>query len=892
MNRVSSLIKNYTLPILISLITITWILLYRHFIFGHSYYLYNDVGNDTVVSYWPYYKFITNLIKLHAFNSWSFNLGTGNDVFSLFLLLFDPFIFILLIPGISLPSLILFSTYVKTICIAVLFYKYLKLFNRDDHISLIICTILFSFNSFIIIWGQHYFFLTGVFYFIFLLYGVEYFFKYSRATLLFVSLVFFLCGSLYCLFFSLPFFFVYIVYRLLQDKDIKANIFNSKLKIILVILFSVLLSSWSILPILNVLNSSPRTLVSFNYQLFYSVREILVNISRFYNVIWLGVNDYHGNINFYEDRQVYVSCLFPLLLLPFVLNDKKRILIKLILVTLCFLPLVFPFGDALFNKFSALSTRYSFFYAVIEILVIRDVLKKRINKKNLVVSLFINMIVILVLGWNLDLYHLVSFYLVISFILIYTFLLIVKTRSSAIILLFVIVLEILYFNNIAVFSSRSTININNITNHSIYFDGTNEVSEWVNHNDNSFYRLYRNYVSNFMNDSAYFGYNGFDTYNSLNSPYYNKFRNSFNIDNGYLDEMWKVPEWSTINNGMDHQIFLYSFLSAKYFISKRGYHQVPYGYIKLKEFNGYTLYKNKMFLPVGVFYESNRCTNQDDYISANNDRKEYMLANSYITGSCAQLSVKNESDIVNKPLRLENNDIKNYSLQESIDYISKVKHVFITFSNVESYVEMKLHFNINKAPNQDVVNKSITAYIKLLNYPYNEQDKVKFDLDKFGNADIYLEFDNIKSIRMSIDDVANSLESINISKQYLLQYEANIKDLKSRSVDFKYNIEKPNIFYINKYFLHDGIIILPVPFNKYWHVEVNGQLRTAQLVDNGLLGVFVNKGNNSVKIYYRNDAFLLGAFISITSLLLIALFLGFNKIREVYNNKSKTKLFN
>jgi len=882
MKQIYSTAKKYPLLALILLITITWVILYRDFIFGSSYYLYSDVGSDDINNYLPHYEFIINLIKTQNFSGWSFNLGTGNDVFSLFLLLLDPFIFILLIPVVSLPSLILLMTYTKIICIAILFYKYLQLFDRNHHISLIISVILFSFNSFIVIWGQHYFFLTGVFYFIFLLYGVEYFFRYSRVTLLSISLVLFLSGSLYCFFFSLPFFTVYIAYRILQDKDLKDRIFNLKLKIILIISFSILLSLWSILPVLNVLMSSPRTGMSFNFPLFYDTRYILVSLSRFYNVIWLGVNDYHGTSNFYEDRQVYVSCLFPLLLLPYLFSDKKRIFTKSCLIALCLLPLIFPFFDGLFNKFSSLYTRYMFFYAFLEVLVIRDILKKTINRNSIFISLIINIIILIILGKNLNLYHSMNFYLVNFFIALYALLLIINTRISLIILLFVTFSEILYFNNIAVYSSRVTLKANIVTNHSSYFDGTDEVSDWVKHHDHGFYRLYRNYISIFMNDQAYFAYNGFDTYNSLSNPYYNQFRNSLDIRNGYINQTWKIQEVSTINNGLDNHPLMYSFLSAKYFIAKKNYHQVPYGYVKLKEFNDYTLYENKMFLPAGLFYNSEMCTTTGDYTSANNKQKENMLANSYVVDNCTQLSVKNQSNIINNNSILNDHDIKNYTLRESIDNVKNTKSIFIIFGNIESYVEIKMHFNIDKSSNQENLDKSITAYVGSSTGSYNDYDKVKFNVDDFGNVDAYIEFDKIKNIKIPIDDKAYSLGSIKISKRYLMQYEMNIADLTNRHVGFEYNIDSPNVFRINKYFSHDGMIILPIPFNKYWHVEVDGKPQTTHLVDNGLLGVFVTKGNHLVKFYYRNDAFLLGVIISITSLLLIALFLGFNKIREIY----------
>jgi len=66
------------------------------------------------------------------------------------------------------------------------------------------------------------------------------------------------------------------------------------------------------------------------------------------------------------------------------------------------------------------------------------------------------------------------------------------------------------------------------------------------------------------------------------------------------------------------------------------------------------------------------------------------------------------------------------------------------------------------------------------------------------------------------------------------------------------------------------ILVVPTPYDRGWGAEVDGKPVKTLLVDAGLLGLPLSKGQHKVVVKYTPPSLLLGATVSLASLILLA----------------------
>lgn len=88
-----------------------------------------------------------------------------------------------------------------------------------------------------------------------------------------------------------------------------------------------------------------------------------------------------------------------------------------------------------------------------------------------------------------------------------------------------------------------------------------------------------------------------------------------------------------------------------------------------------------------------------------------------------------------------------------------------------------------------------------------------------------------------------------------------------------------NGFSVNINSDHDSFVVIKVPYEKYWKATNNGKQINFENVDNGLIGIKVNKGNNKIVFKYENYITTLSFIVSIASLCLYV------TIKIIYKNK-------
>lgn len=163
--------------LLLGIITITFLYSYGRYIWGGDNFIFIDAASDCADEYYPTYVYIVNQIRDGQLTLWNNSVGLGYDTLTRQERLMDPFAILIIGVGVILgeqtiaPMLIVVQ-YMKILVCGFLAYKLLGFYGFRGGVR-IIGAYLYGFNSFLIIWGQHYWFGAASMYMVLLLIVLE-----------------------------------------------------------------------------------------------------------------------------------------------------------------------------------------------------------------------------------------------------------------------------------------------------------------------------------------------------------------------------------------------------------------------------------------------------------------------------------------------------------------------------------------------------------------------------------------------------------------------------------------------------------------------------------------------------------------------------------------------
>ena len=256
--------------LLVTLIVIISGVLYKDFLLGEKLYIYTDQGRDTLNNYWPFYSYLINAIKSHQLSFWLFQDGLGNNIFSNSNLIFDPFnIILLLFNQQTLPYAFGYIAVLKILLAGLFFYLYISCFDIMPYVR-IIGSLLYSFNGYMILWGQHYQSATVVVFLPLLLFSYEQLIKGKSALikLLFISIVsFYYAFNLYYMYQLSIFLFIYLLFRYIISNKFQFSAYI--VKPVYLYILGLGISAVFSFPTIYVYLSSPRIGgVNYDFSLF------------------------------------------------------------------------------------------------------------------------------------------------------------------------------------------------------------------------------------------------------------------------------------------------------------------------------------------------------------------------------------------------------------------------------------------------------------------------------------------------------------------------------------------------------------------------------------------------------------------------------------------------
>lgn len=894
-----------------SLIAIS-IFVFQDFFFLEKLYIYTDIGSDTYYSYWPYLSYLADMIWSGHFSFWSFEFGTGNSVFSVGTLLFDPFNWILFLFGKdSLPYLLPYVATLKIVLAGLFCYKYLQ-YIRVSNFSSLIISIMYGLNGYIILWGQHYQFATLMFFGIFVLYAFERILQKSKSLLFIFSITVFASFSYYFLYMFTIYLFIYAIFRYIELSGLKIKGFVVfYFKLTCTYIAGICLSSLVFLPSIYVVLNSPRVGFSNNSSFFQiaSMQEYLSFIFRLFSSDILGKANFTGYWNYYESPVLY-SGLLGVLLIPlfFVFAEKRLKILYGIFLGVIALFIIFPFFSLVFNGFSAYSYRWTFVIILFCILLASralDLIKQRRVKRGILICLLLGYVIIgltsIVIGekyfnWNEgNIKNIISvFSLCFIFILLYLFhigfLSNVKVKNiGRISLATIVIIEMALFSYITVNSNRNLLSENYLNDNIGYKDGINEVIKYLSAMDDDFYRIDKGFNSVFLNDSLMQNYKGVKAYNSLNHSSYVEFLR-------VLEVPFEIKNHPNYITGLDSRKKLEVLMGVKYFLDYEN-NRAPSGFSYLTTINNINVYKNDHYVPFGFTYDSffpiKRFIELTDYEKDDVLLKSFVIENKenyqslYYEYTSADHS-KVEMESMYKKIEIDRNTLNFKNITVNENHFPEKLNLTATNDDPQMLISFEDIYEVNKIKIKLVIDSQIHTSGQIFwgtNDIYNEQKSFSFSITP-DQKEYLIELDNIVFNSLRIDP-SNKEGGIILQNINILAESADIQNLKNDATKLKQETLKINE-YRNNYIKgtiktsENKMLFLSIPYDSGWSAKVNGEIVNINKVNIGFIGIDLTEGFHVVELEYNPPLFRIGLYISLSTLIILLVYNTYKKRRKAY----------
>lgn len=888
--KMSKMTKKTRCFILFLLITFMFLILFNKFVFRDYVYVYNvnDVGSDTINSYYPILGGMSNMLHAGNFDIFSLKSGLGTDLSYLYSYFCNPFDLIaILFPLDKLHIGILLGTYLKLITIAfVSFGFFMRIFK--NHKSALISTLSWTFCSYILIWGQHYVFCTNMMNFTIFMYLLQRWLMGSKKHLfiLIPFMSFFLINSYYFFYISGIFGACYVmVYSWMKQENFK-QISIWVLKLAGSALLAMMIGMFFFLPIILTFLASPRVDVLnagfLDYFKPYSIQVYITNFARFLNSDLIGGGftiPYTGSSNYYEAAFLSSSMLAIYAILYetfFSKHHRKKLVIFILFLILLSLP-IFTY----MLVFNPMAQRWTFVLLFLNSLCIGDLHNKVILEKNnriakyigcIGLTVFAMLVLILKFAESKGVVKVNDTILVlITVFMLFYFLILIndkfKVYQKEKLIFSVIIVELIVMNYNAI-NDRSILKTNDFKNK--YFDGTMQATQYLSESDPSLYRVKRTYDSVSLNDSLIQNFNGYNSYSSVtNSNLWNTAINYMGVWNGNSNYVY-------FNNSL-----FQSMMGGKYILSK---HEIDNDEL-LKKVGNIYIYKDQLQMPFGYMYDK-QIPNNNDYTSMSEFEKIKSLVSGFVANKDFGFD-KVQGNIPNKDLNIlsdfkfaANCKVKN----KGMDVIGSSDDMQLYYPLDKTMNTMKKPVNSLKATFTSAVDSTIQFYFDT-GSSFSEAESVKIPYRKGKNTiEIPLDnYKNIKAVRIDPSEVKQnikmqSLDFIFINKEVFSKDIQKLKENGVKNASFKNSTYTGSVVNNSN---KDKMLQVPITYSNNWQATIDGKHAEVQNINNGFIGVLIPSGEHEIIIRYRIPFTSISLSITCLGVLLYIVLINQSKIKKL-----------
>lgn len=827
------------------------VIIFGQYLVGQKLYAFTDVGTDSAGQTYPNLVYLAREISAgNTMNRWNFVSSIGNPAE-------------MILPKLSnleayfgvenVAYLMGFNMAVKVFLSGIFFYLYLKKIGISNSTSSIFA-IFYAFCAQMIIRGAWRAYPNEVLVFSIWLYAFELWFdeKKNWWKLLLASIFWYYNSSGYYVILYTAIFIAYLIFRLVEEWDNDKITFRVKqiLTFIGIIICALFFSLFSWINNISVQLKSERFVNGIEKVSSFGISDLFTGFdvlkTAFYRTIGtdiLGISEYYGTNNFLEAPAFYCG-LLTFILLPVIYiqaKGKKKVAYSIGLAGVILYIFVKPIRY-IANGMSGYSFKLSSLWVMVLMLYIVarnfDLLleRKENSKKCLMLVIGISVSILAIAG-AVDGINWIKVCITIGFIVLYIIIIFLSddnriNRFQVNIALLCTVLAEVFFTSFGCINNRETMNRN------IYEDGTIEALNFVNEkneNKNVFYRIDKNFQALSYCDALYQGYMGTVGYiggsgdRRSTGEFYNAV--SMVILGGNNHVMTGFGSSTVINTVMN----------VKYIFSKVGLH-TNFGYKKIGEIEGITVYENQYALPLGYVYD--KYITKDEYLKLPVEIRKNMLLDTCV--------LDQETDSSNLLLALPEMsmlDLKNFEISTNIE-------------KTENWVKLELPQSTENEVNlvvMDVISNGVKS--SMIEYYNHQGDAVTTYLGFIDGRDEYfLEFNDPQIERLQIFDTKKyDIEDIKVyqipKEVYYKKYIENHSNLEKNGILIE-RLDCNNIWGTIDCSI-DGMMTFSIPFDTNWHVYIDGVEKELKTVNIAMMGTDITKGSHEIHlVYYKPNEWL------------------------------------
>ena len=891
-------IKKHKILLLLVLSSAIFLALYRRFIFGDAIFMYTDLGSDGMSSSYPIITMLSRLLMNRDFSAFTLESGLGSDTTATFLQYMNPLKLFLLIFGRDRFHIgILIYLYIQHNLTALLGYGYfgILLKNKD---APIIPALIWAYASYIVLWGQNYSFGTCILMFTLVMYLLQgaYDTGYKRYYFFLIpALALSLISNYYFYYMIAAFTAVYtLLYTLIAGdrRDLPENAKKENriltavlrlMRLLLIGIFSVVISAVSVLPIISSFLTSNRTenTQQYSFRIIrhpYDLRTYLTFIGRFFSTDLFGTgNAFTGQLNYYEIAVLFVSTLFFFSVI-YLLFSKKGVIPVLLLTVVCAVMLYFR-GAAWLLTFNISAQRYSFMICFVEVIAIAffvRALTEGPGKVRLALSVIIAPAACAAILYGLHHYAplfnfdlsrraviiaagSIALYAILLFLQMFD-----KIRDGVRVLLVLAVCAELVTANSASLYERDYVTRGEYET-SLYNDGTYEAVNYIKSLDNSLYRINTSTEYNYANEGMVDGFNSTTGYSSVNPASLHTLSRAHRVNQ--LSDNFFIVSYD--------EYYLFTLLSGKYLITDNGEDRIGdsmetslFSQVEVTDTN--KIFVNNNSLPFGYLYHNQIRKSAFDDLSSFERMKVLTQAYYKTNGGDGNVSLR-EYDLhlgktmplIDKISHINNCDIvKNEDGTFTAKAVGEDPFFIMSLNDALSDDEFEVQYlYISVDPARTVGDGTLQTFILSAAYP---------DLADCDNEIIPMSAslpditrllpDQTNNIRVDLSDNSSVtfrdlslISDINAALEFQDLKATDISDISFENDVYSSVVENSE---------ESGMLCIPIPYTVGWTATVNGDKVQVQNINGGLCGVELPKGTCKVKMTYHLPYLRLAATIS------------------------------
>ncbi|MCX6267701.1 MAG: YfhO family protein [Bacteroidetes bacterium] len=645
----------------IGLVLLLIMIIFHKFIFGNSFYLFKDIGSDTLNGVFPNWVCASNYFRTDGFPTWSFSQGMGQnilwptfmDVFYSIVYFVDPH---------NIAGAIIWMEIAKLLVTAALMYHFFKLW-KISNFAASTGTLLYCFSGFMIVGGSWIQFSTEATYLAFLLFSFEKLYRQDSWYLFPIAVALIPIFQPFNLFFYGLFLILYYLFRFFSSEENTLKQFWVLTgKMAALSLLGVFMSGFLTLSPLQLILDSPRVggnstyfnkLLSFPVFGFEGASYYTTAALRLFSNDILGNgSSFRGWYNYLEAPLFYIG-LLPLLLAPQVfihLTNRKRIVYSIFFL-IFFIPVVFPYFRYAFWLFTGDYFRGFSLFCSLPLLFFSLSALDGIEKSRKINLVLLIVTAVVLLGVLYFPYPFADQIIqegirstIRNFLVIYTVILVLFNITglqsvSKYLLLFFLLIEIGYLN-LRTEDERTTMTSIEMKQKTGYNDFTVDAVSYIHGNDKGFFRVNKDFTSNpaihsSLNNAKVQDYYGTSSYHSFNQKYYIRFMEEMGILKKGIEAQ---SRWAA---GLLHEPLLLNLASNKYHLATNPNSVSLYrnfGYDSVGAFGNIAVLKNKFFIPLGFTYS--QYIPISDFLKLPRSRKDQILQRAFVAEEPLDPSLK------------------------------------------------------------------------------------------------------------------------------------------------------------------------------------------------------------------------------------------------------------